>query len=101
GEVMTGAVLGYAQELSQKLGLYRLAVAMLIAEATARHLQLNLSGGVGQFKMLRGAIPVEEFDAVYDHHLPLHRRLAWTALWLACRLTLQRPCIAAWSYIGR
>jgi len=87
-EVMTGAVLGYAQELSQKLGLYRLAVAMLIAEATTRHLQLNLSGGVGQFKMLRGAIPVEEFDAVYDHHLPLHRRLAWTALRIAGRLSL-------------
>jgi len=33
--------------------------------------------------MLRGAVPVEEFDAVYDRHLPLHRRLAWTLLGVA------------------
>jgi hypothetical protein len=86
GDRMTGAVLGYELGLPQNVGLYRLLMAMLISEAGQRGLQLNLSAGVGHFKMLRGAVPVEEYDAVYDRHLPAHRRLAWTALRMCGRL---------------
>jgi len=80
GDRMTAAVLGYDLFLPQKAGLYRMLMAILILEAIQRGLQLNLSGGVGHFKMLRGALPVEEYDAVYDRHLPVHRRLGWAAL---------------------
>lgn len=89
GDRMTGAVLGYDLDLARKVGLYRMLVAILISEATERGLRLNLSAGVGRFKMLRGALPVEEFDAIYDRHLPALRRLAWSALrmggWLGSR----------------
>ena len=46
----------------------------------ARTLLLNLSGGAGDFKMLRGGVPTIEYDAVYHAHLPRHRRLPWRIL---------------------
>ncbi|HXW62190.1 MAG TPA: hypothetical protein VEJ45_06300 [Candidatus Acidoferrales bacterium] len=86
GDRMTGAVLGYDLGMPQKIGLYRMLVAILIAEASQQGHRLNLSGGVGHFKMLRGALPVEEYDAVYDRHLRGGRRLAWGALRMGSRL---------------
>jgi hypothetical protein len=83
GDRMTGAVMGYDLSLPKRVGVYRMLMALLISEASQRGLRLNLSAGVGHFKMLRGALPVEEFDAVYDRHLPASRRLAWTALRMA------------------
>jgi hypothetical protein len=79
-QVMIGALIGYDRTLPRTHGLYRLIIAAMIREAGARRLVLNLSGGAGEFKMLRGAVPIEEFDAVYDRHLPAARRLAWRAL---------------------
>jgi O-acetyl-ADP-ribose deacetylase (regulator of RNase III) len=61
-------------------------IALAISEAARRRLKLNLGGGVGYFKSLRGAVPVEEYDAVYDRHLPSHRRLGWATLRMAGRL---------------
>ncbi len=81
--VLTGAFVGYDQNLPQKLGLYRQVVTILISEAKKRGLLLNLSAGVGAFKELRGAFPVVEYDAVYDRHLPTRRRLAWRLVWMA------------------
>lgn len=80
---LTGALIGYDRQLPSRLGLYRMAVAILIGEATARALLLNMSAGAGRFKMLRGGRPVDEFDAIFDRHLPWPRRLAWTALAMA------------------
>jgi hypothetical protein len=90
GGVMTGAIMGYDQGLPRRLALYRLGFAILLAEGLRQGLLVNLSAGAGEFKMLRGAVPVEEFDAVYDDHLPAHRRAAWTTLrlggeWAASR----------------
>ena len=84
--VMTGSLLGYDRELPRQLGMYRLLFALLTAEAAEARLLLNLGGGTGRFKLLRGAVPTEEFDAVYDAHLPGHRRFAWTLLLTAARL---------------
>jgi hypothetical protein len=88
GRVMTASLIAYDQRLPRKLGLYRMAVALVIAEAAKRGLLLNLSAGSGEFKMLRGAVPVQEYDAVYDHHLPAPRRLAWI-------------CVGAMAQTGR
>lgn len=89
---ITAAVGGYDRGLSQRVGLYRMLVAIVVSEAARRNLKLNLSGGVGHFKSLRGAVPVEEYDAVYDRHLPRHRRLAWATLMMAGRLAeRERP----------
>jgi hypothetical protein len=80
GGVMTSAVLGYDQGLPRKLALYRQLYAILIREATEQRLLLHLSGGASRFKELRGALPEEEYDAVYDRHLPPKRRFAWSCL---------------------
>ncbi len=80
GGVITCAILGYDRSLPRELALYRLAFAIVMAEGRRQGMLVNLSGGAGDFKMLRGGIPVEEFDAVYDYHLPGHRRVAWTTL---------------------
>ncbi|MGH7806892.1 MAG: GNAT family N-acetyltransferase [Thermodesulfobacteriota bacterium] len=80
GGVMTGAVLGYDIDLPIELGLYRQAFAMLITAASEKGQLLNMSAGAGSFKVYRGASPCIEFDAIQDHHLPYHRRLAWYCL---------------------
>jgi hypothetical protein len=80
GGVMTAALLGYDRRLPTRLGLYRMAFALLLDAADGRGLVLNAGAGAGHFKLQRGAVPVEEYDAVYDHHLPARRRLAWTSL---------------------
>ncbi len=84
--VMTASLLGYDRNRPRRLGLYRLAFALLIEEAAKRKVLLNLSAGAGDFKMLRGAVPVQECDAVYDRHLPVHRRLPWACVRIATRL---------------
>lgn len=89
--VLTGAILGYERSLPQRLGLYRMLFALFIAEATERRLLLNLSAGAGRFKTLRGAVPVEEFDAVYDRHLPALRRAVWAGLAVAGRMRARQP----------
>ncbi|MBI3770738.1 MAG: GNAT family N-acetyltransferase [Deltaproteobacteria bacterium] len=83
GGVLTGVVIGHDRQLPRTLGLYRMVVAILIAEAAARGLLLNISAGADQYKMLRGARPVDEFDAVYERHLPWPRRFTWAALAIA------------------
>jgi len=89
--VVTGVVLGYERSLPQGLGLYRMLFALLTAEAAERELLLNLSAGAGRFKALRGAVPVEEFDAVYDRHLPAPRRVVWAGIAVASRLGARSP----------
>ena len=87
---LTGAVLGYDLNSPQEIGLYRMLIAILISEAAQRNLHLNLSGGAGRFKLLRGAVPIDEYDAIYDRHLPAYRRLAWTTLKITGRLSSRR-----------
>ena len=86
--VVTGAFIGYDTGLPAKAGLLRQAFALLMAEAAASGHLLHLSAGVGAFKMLRGAAPAIEYDAVYDRHLPGERRLAWRCL---------RSCLEGWE----
>ncbi len=78
--LMTASMAGYDQQLPRSLGLYRMVVASVHAEAAARGLPLNLSAGAGAFKRLRGSVPVEELEAVYERHLPVRRRAAWLTL---------------------
>jgi hypothetical protein len=80
GRTIVGSVLAYDLDRRRRLGLYRMAVALMIAEAARRGALLNLSAGSGDFKMLRGAVPVQEYDAVYDRHLPAHRRFTWSCV---------------------
>jgi hypothetical protein len=88
--VMTGAFVGYDRQKPRKLGLYRQAIALQATEAARFGLQLSWSGGVGEFKRLRGATAHEEYDAVWDRHLSARRRLPWALLERVGRATVGR-----------
>ena len=92
---MTGALLGYDLNQPRSLGLYRLAIATFLDEAASRGLRVNLSAGADSFKAFRGGIPVDEYDAVYDRHLPVARRSVWVALSAVTRAA------GAWRARGR
>lgn len=78
--VMTTPLFGYDTSLPQELGLYRMISALLAQEVERRGLLLHASSGAASFKRLRGARPAIEYSAVYDRHLPAHRRLPWALL---------------------
>jgi len=78
--VMTQPFFGYDTTLPQKIGLYRLLTMVTLLEGMEHGLMVHASAGVGPFKKLRGGMPVIEYNAVYDRHLPLGRRLPWSVL---------------------
>jgi hypothetical protein len=97
--IMTALFLGYDTKLPGEVGLYRQIIALTMAEAEREGLLLHLSAGVDHFKILRGAIPWVEFDAVYYAHLPRRRRLAWEYISSSLRLreTLARVGLPLWK----
>lgn len=78
--VMTVPVVGYDTSLTQRLGLYRLLMALAMREAVEHRLLLNLSGGASEFKRLRGGTPQLEYTALYCRHLAWPRRMIWQTL---------------------
>ena len=93
--IMTGSLLGYDLNRPRSLGLYRMAIATFLDQAASRGLRLNLSAGADSFKAFRGGIPVDEYDAVYDRHLPASRRSVWVAMSAVTRAA------GAWRARGR
>ena len=79
-DVINCPMIGHDLTQPRKLGLYRLAFAMLMREAIDRGICINWSAGAGEFKLHRGCRPTVEFDAVYDAHLAPHRRIPWWIL---------------------
>jgi hypothetical protein len=80
GGAMTTPVFGYEMSLPRRAGLYPSLSVLLIREALEHGLILHASAGVGPFKKLRGGVPVIEYNAVYDRHLPRRRRMPWSML---------------------
>lgn len=78
--LMTQPLFGYDTALPMDEGLYRLLTLITLQEGQARSLLVHASGGVGKFKKIRGGKSVIEYNAVYDQHLPIHRRLPWRIL---------------------
>jgi len=78
--LMTQPLFGYDTRLPVDEGLYRLLTLITLQEGQERNLLVHASGGVGKFKKLRGGKSVIEYNAVYDQHLPVHRRLPWRIL---------------------
>ncbi len=80
GGLLTASLIGYDTRLPEDLGLYRRAIALVLEDSCLRGLPMHWSAGVGRFKHHRGARPFVEYDAVFDRHLPLHRRGGWRLL---------------------
>lgn len=78
--LMTQPLFGYDTRLPMDEGLYRLLTLITLQEGLERNLLVHASGGVGKFKKMRGGKSVIEYNAVYDQHLPVHRRLPWRIL---------------------
>lgn len=95
--MMTGAFVGYDRQKPRTLGLYRQAMALQLSEAARLGLNLHLSAGVGKFKALRGADPHWEYEAVWNKHLSLRRRLPWAMLSWAMRGANAIP----WQFLDR
>lgn len=78
--VMTAPLVGYDTAQPKSRGLYRLLMAVVLREAAAEKMFLNLSSGTAHFKRLRGGVPRVEYSAVFCDHLPLACRAAWRSL---------------------
>ncbi len=78
--IMTTPLFGYDTNLPLEVGLYRMLSALLFFIAQDNGHVLHESSGAAQFKRNRGAVADIEYSAVYDQHLPWHRRLCWTVL---------------------
>src|SRR5262249_5247614 len=74
---LVAMLLGYDRGRPREDGLYRQVMMLKSLEAKRAGVTVNLSGGAGEFKMLRGASEQVEYDAVYDRHLPAWRRVGW------------------------
>jgi hypothetical protein len=77
---ITVPIVGYAIQLPQKLGLYRLLMATAYEAAAGSGARINLSAGAAEFKRLRGGIGTMEYSAVYVRHLSKARRRAIAVL---------------------
>ncbi len=80
GPVMTAPIVGYDTALPQADGLYRMLMAIAFDRARSRRMLFNASAGADSFKRNRGAVPVLEYSAIYNRHLPLPRRIALAIL---------------------
>jgi Acetyltransferase (GNAT) domain len=81
--VLSAPLVGYDTSLPQKLGLYRMLIALVLRQAARQALTLNLSAGASGFKRLRGGVAHLEYTALFCAHLPPHRRAMWRTLtWL-------------------
>jgi len=78
--LMTQPLFGYDTSLPRSDRLYQLLSHITLKEGLARGLIVHASGGVGNFKKLRGGVPVMEYNAVYHHHLPGKKQLPWIIL---------------------
>ncbi|PYE49725.1 acetyltransferase (GNAT) family protein [Paenibacillus barcinonensis] len=78
--MMTTPLFGYDTDIPQSVGLYRMLSACLLEQARDNGVLLHESAGAAQFKRNRGAEADFEYSAVYDRHLPLHRRWYWALL---------------------
>ncbi len=73
-DIITSPVVGYDTSLPQKLGLYRLLMAVLLKVTYESGKKMNLSSGASNFKRSRGGEPIIEYTAFYTKHLPINRR---------------------------
>ncbi len=81
--------MGYDPTVPRQEGLYRMCATAVLRYALERGRSINLSSGVGDFKVFRGAVPTVEYVAIYGEHLRHRRRAALKMLsWLSRQVLL-------------
>ncbi|MBU2713382.1 hypothetical protein [Zooshikella harenae] len=84
---LTVPIIGYNMQMPKKMALYRRLVAFNLSYAQQNNFKLNLSAGAPDFKRLRGAEAVIEYNFVYIQHLSHYQQTVWRFLsWLSQRL---------------
>jgi hypothetical protein len=74
------ALVGYDTSLDRRqFPLYRMCATSALMRGFERKRRIFLSTGASSFKRNRGTYEWMEYEAIYDRHLSLHRRLPWTA----------------------
>ncbi|MBK8421644.1 hypothetical protein [Candidatus Villigracilis saccharophilus] len=86
--VMTQPLFGYDTSLPLAEGLYRLLTLITLQEGLKRNVLVHASGGVGNFKKVRGGESVTEYNAVYTKHLPRKQRLPWKLIQAVSRAAI-------------
>ncbi|RDH44515.1 hypothetical protein [Zooshikella ganghwensis] len=86
-DTLTVPIIGYNMQMPKKMALYRRLVAFNLSYAQQNNLKLNLSAGAPEFKRLRGAEAVIEYNFVYIQHLSRYQKTVWHFLsWLSQHL---------------
>lgn len=78
--VMMCPIFGYEKNSSESNVIYRLLNTALLLEAQKEGLLFNQSAGAAFFKSIRRAEGSLEYMAIYTEHLPMSRKLFWSAL---------------------
>lgn len=89
-QVLSAPLVGYDTRQPQRLGLYRLLMALMLRQSLEERKWLNLSSGAAHFKRLRGGRPEIEYTAIEFRHLPTRSRLAWRTVAFLLRQVGQR-----------
>ncbi|MGI0117589.1 hypothetical protein [Zooshikella sp. RANM57] len=91
-DTLTVPIIGYNMQMPKKMALYRRLVTFNLVYAQQNNLKLNLSAGASEFKRLRGAEAVIEYNFVYVKHLSGYQQIVWRFLsWLS--LSLYKPIL--------
>jgi hypothetical protein len=76
-ETLIAPFCGYDQTKEDAGHLYRMLTILAIDEAEKRNIILNDGSGGASPKQYRGMKSFPEYIALYDRHLPCHRRFFW------------------------
>lgn len=79
-QVMMCPIFGYEKNNQESNLVYRLLNTALLLEAQKEGFLFNQSAGASFFKSIRRAEGCLEYNAFYTKHLPVHRKLFWSAL---------------------
>ncbi len=89
---LAAPAVGYDLTLPKELGLYRI-ISAFIDEMYEKNYEIhNMSAGVGDFKIQRGAKAYFEYLMIYYKHLPLNRQIMLNFLRFTVNKTIPLLC---------
>ncbi|MBQ4077858.1 hypothetical protein IJD15_01585 [bacterium] len=95
---ITAPAVGYEMKRGQHYGLYRMIMSFLMNKYKNYHEIYNMSAGVGEFKMQRGAVPAFEYIAINYAHLSINRKIVYKLL--ECFANFSIPILCKYKICG-